>query len=178
MKKLATGIAEYLVDFQRDSKTLVGAEKRFVLEIDRADVRGSIDRVEISASGDVVIVDLKTGAPITNQTELDAHPQLGIYQLAYAHGMLDEALTELGEHHAGGAKLLFVKSGIRGKAYREGVQAPLTTDQLEAFRQRIRDAAQKMSMTVFDGPLETPTFGGGGSDPRVALRRVPEVSSD
>jgi superfamily I DNA/RNA helicase/RecB family exonuclease len=184
MRKLATGIAEYLADFQRDGKTLVGAEKRFTLEVDRADVRGSIDRVEVNQDGGVVIVDLKTGAPITNQNDVDAHPQLGVYQLAYAQGMLDEVLadvltdvvTETGAHHAGGAKLLFVKKGVRGKAYREGVQAPLSPEQLEGFRERIRMAAQGMAATHFDGPVELPGF--GGNDSRIALRRVKAVSSD
>jgi RecB family exonuclease len=184
MRKLATGIAEYLADFQRDGKTLVGAEKRFTLEVDRADVRGSIDRVEVNPDGGVVIVDLKTGAPITNQNDVDAHPQLGVYQLAYAQGMLDEVLadvltdvvTETGAHHAGGAKLLFVKKGVRGKAYREGVQAPLSPEQLEGFRERIRMAAQGMAATHFDGPVELPGF--GGNDSRIALRRVKAVSSD
>ncbi|MGV8969341.1 MAG: ATP-dependent helicase [Microbacteriaceae bacterium] len=188
MRQLATGIAEYLVDFKSAGKTLVGAEKRFALEVDRADVRGSIDRVEVDTNGAVVIVDLKTGAPITNQSDVDAHPQLGVYQLAYAQGMLDDALADSqfgrsgahtdaqGAQHAGGAKLLFVKSGIRGKAYREAVQAPLTPEQLEGFRERIRMAAQGMAAAHFDGPVELPGF--GGSDARVGLRRVKAVSSD
>ena len=37
--------------------------------------------------------------------------------------LLDPFLDELGEHHSGGAKLLYVKKGVRGKSYREGVQA-------------------------------------------------------
>ena len=178
MRQLALGIAEYLADFERDGKSLVGAEKRFTLEIDRADVRGSIDRVEVNHDGGVVIVDLKTGAPITNQNDVDAHPQLGIYQLAYAQGMLDDVLADVhgGEHHAGGAKLLFVKKGVRGKAYREGVQAPLSPEQLEGFRERIRMAAQGMAATHFDGPVELPGF--GGTDAPIALRRVRAVSSD
>eukprot|EP01031_Cornospumella_fuschlensis_P009592 gene9592-11767_t len=128
---LAGGIAEYLVDFQRDNKKLVGAEGRFLLAVGNADVRGSIDRLELSPDGGVVIVDLKTGAPITSAAEIGAHPQLGVYQLAYAQGVLDPFLNELGDHHAGGAKLLFVKQGLKKKLYREGVQPPLTEEELE-----------------------------------------------
>ena len=172
---LAGGIAEYLVDFERDGKSLVSAEGRFTLEVGIADVRGSIDRLERSADGTVMIVDLKTGKPITNAADIAAHPQLGVYQLAYAQGVLDGFLDELGEHHAGGAKLLFVKQGLKSKLYREGVQPALTEAELEGFRQRIREAAKRMAAAEFVGVLELPGFGGS---PGLALHRVKAVSSD
>ncbi len=175
-RTLAAGIAEYLADFEREGKTLVGAESRFTLEIDRADVRGSIDRVERSEDGAVVIVDLKTGAPITAQPLIDAHPQLGVYQLAYAQGVLDEFLAELGEHHSGGAKLLFVKKGVKGKLYRSGVQAPLSDEQLEGFRMRIRQAAAGMALAEFVGVRDVTSW--NGSSNSLAIHRVLAVSSD
>jgi RecB family exonuclease len=172
---LAGGIAEYLVDFERDGKKLVEAEGRFSLEVGTADVRGSIDRLERSPNGTVMIVDLKTGKAITKPAEIAAHPQLGVYQLAYAQGVLDPFLTELGDHSAGGAKLLFVKEGIKGKLYREGVQAALTEEELEGFRERIREAARRMAAAEFEGVLELPGWGGS---PGLALHRVKAVSSD
>ena len=174
---LAAGIAEYLSDFAREKKTLVGAEDRFELEIDRAVVRGSIDRVERSPDGSVVIVDLKTGAPITKQSEVDEHPQLGVYQLAYASGVLDGVLDEFGEHHAGGAKLLYVKGSFRGKAYREGFQSALSEQELEGFRERIRQAATGMAAASFAGAIDLDRFG-FGDNTRRALHRVKAVSSD
>jgi superfamily I DNA/RNA helicase/RecB family exonuclease len=174
---LATGLAEYLDDFRRDGKQLVAAEGRFHLDIGRASVNGSIDRVERDADGAVVIVDLKTGAPITAQAEIDAHPQLGAYQLAYAQGVLDEYLDELGEHHSGGAKLLFVKKGKRGKLYQAPGQAALDEEQLEGFRNRIRQAADLMAAAEFEGALElTSRYGGGLSS--ASIHRVRAVSSD
>jgi superfamily I DNA/RNA helicase/RecB family exonuclease len=175
-RTLAAGIAEYLADFERDGKDLVGAERRFTLEIDSADVNGSIDRVERSSDGSVVIVDLKTGAPITSQDRVDEHPQLGVYQLAYAEGMLDEALEQFGDHHSGGAKLLFVKKGIRSKLYREGIQAPLEAEQLEGFRERIRQAAAGMALAEFIGLRDVSSWS-GATTPH-SLHRVPAVSSD
>ena len=174
---LAAGVAEYLGDFERDGKQLLGAEDRFTLELDQAKVNGSIDRVERSPDGSVVIVDLKTGTPITNQSTIDTHPQLGVYQLAYASGMLDEALGELGEHHAGGAKLLYVKSGKDGKQYREGIQHALSDDELEAFRERIRQAAIGMAMASYTGAIDLDRWGSGDMARR-ALHRVRAVSSD
>lgn len=174
---LAAGVAEYLADFKRDGKTLVAAEGRFSLHVDRATVNGSIDRVERSADGSVVIVDLKTGNPIVNAALLDAHPQLGAYQLAYAQGVLDEFLDELGEHRSGGAKLLFVKKGLKSKLYREGVQAPLDDEQLEGFRVRIRQASIGMAAAAFEGAIELSDWGGFDIASR-RLHRVRAVSSD
>ena len=173
---LAAGVAEYLGDFERDRKSLVGAESRFTLAVDNALVSGSIDRVERAPDGSVVIVDLKTGTAITRQADIDEHPQLGAYQLAYAEGVLDEPLAAHGPHSAGGAKLLFVKKGVRGKAYREAVQAALTDEQLEGFRTRIRQAAAIMAKAEFDGLLEIGDRSLNAAGRR--LHRVPAVSSD
>ncbi|MEX1077671.1 MAG: ATP-dependent DNA helicase [Homoserinimonas sp.] len=174
---LAVGVAEYLGDFERDGKTLVGAESRFELEIDNARVSGSIDRVERAADGSVVIVDLKTGSAITRQDAVNEHPQLGAYQLAYAEGVLDPFLDELGEHRSGGAKLLYVKKGVGGKSYREGVQARLDEEHLEGFRRRIRQAATGMAAAEFTGIIDLDAWGGFNTAARM-LHRVRAVSSD
>jgi superfamily I DNA/RNA helicase/RecB family exonuclease len=174
---LAAGVAEYLADFERDGKALVAAEGRFELSIGRAKVNGSIDRVERAPDGSVVIVDLKTGSPITRQDAIDAHPQLGAYQLAYAEGVLNEFLDELGQHSSGGAKLLYVKKGLRSKLYREGVQSTLGDDQLEGFRTRIRQAAIGMAQAAFLGELELDQWASFDSATR-KLHRVRAVSSD
>ncbi len=174
---LAAGVADYLADFERAGKTLVGAESRFSIDFDRATVNGSIDRVERAVDGSVVIVDLKTGNPIVPQPKIDAHPQLGTYQLAYVHGVLDTFLDELGEHRAGGAKLLFVKKGTRGKLYREGTQAALDEEQLEGFRTRIRQAAIGMAAAAFDGALDLDAWGSFDVGTK-KLHRVRSVASD
>lgn len=170
-------LAEYLGDIERAGVTLVGAESRFRLEVDNAILSGSIDRVERRPNGEVVIVDLKTGTPVTSQAKLDEHPQLGAYQLAYAEGILDEALAPHGEHSSGGAKLLFVKQGLGAKLYREGVQAPLDEAQLEAFRDRVRAAAALIAAAEFAGELELPAFGRSDTS-RLRLHRVRAVSGD
>ena len=174
---LAAGVAEYLGDFDREGKTLVGAESRFELEVGQAKVTGSIDRVERAADGSVVIVDLKTGNPLTRQDAINEHPQLGAYQLAYAEGVLDPFLAELGEHHGGGAKLLYVKKGVGGKGYRAGVQARLDDEQLEGFRRRIRQAAMAMAAAEFSGVADLDAWGGFNTAARM-LHRVRAVSSD
>ncbi len=177
-RTLAAGVAEYLADFGRDGKTLAGAESRFELPVGRALVRGSIDRVERAPDGSVVIVDLKTGRPVTRPADVHEHPQLRAYQLAYAEGRLDEALAPHGTHAPGGAKLLFVKEGVRGKSYREAAQPPLDHDELEGFRRRIEQAATLMAAAEFSGVVD-PTAGrppSGAS--RQKMHRVKAVSSD
>lgn len=169
-------LAEYLADFRRDGKTLVGAEKRFTLEVGRALLSGSIDRVERGPDGKVVIVDLKTGSPITSAAAIAEHPQLGAYQLAYAEGKLDDALDEHGPHSAGGAKLLFVKEGTKGKRYREAVQGAFSKEALDDFRAKVEKAASLIAAAEFVGPLELDDF--KSDSPRLRLHRVREVSSD
>jgi RecB family exonuclease len=176
-RRFTDALSEYLGEFERDGKQLVGAESRFQLEVDRAVVSGSIDRVERGADGSVVIVDLKTGTPLTSQQRIDEHPQLAAYQLAYAEGILDEPLAEFGGHNGGGAKLLFVKEGVRGRKYREGVQGQLDPGQLEQFRERVRGASVLIAAAEFAGRAELPMFGVG--DPsRLRAHRVKAVSSD
>ena len=177
VRRFAEAISEYLGEFERDGKNLVGAESHFLLEVGNADLRGTIDRVERSVEGSVVIVDLKTGSPLTSQSKIDEHPQLGAYQLAYAEGLLDEALESLGEHHGEGAKLLYVKKGVRGRKYREGIQAQFTEEQLESFRDRVRSAALLIAAAEFSGKAELADRGLGDQS-RLRLHRVPAVSSD
>lgn len=176
-EKFIDALAEYLHDFNSEGKALIGAEKRFELVIDNATLSGSIDRVELSRAGEVMIVDLKTGTPLTSQSTIDEHPQLAAYQLAYAEGHLDDALAGRGEHRSGGAKLLFVKEGVRGKLYREGVQASLDDASLDGFRDRVRAAAALIAAAEFVGDLELPVFGRGDQS-GLRLNRVRAVSSD
>jgi hypothetical protein len=145
------------------------------------EVRGSIDRVEHSRDGTVVIVDLKTGRPITSVAAIVGHPQLGAYQLAYAAGQFDEALdAALGgaAHSGGGAKLLYVREGKDGKRYREGLQPQLDADGLAAVAARIMQAATVIAAAEFEGAVELEQFGGYGTTPRLRLHRVRAVSSD
>src|SRR5690606_32689672 len=147
-------LADYLADFAGEGKQLVGAESRFQLEIERAVLSGSIDRVERDRDGKVVIVDLKTGSPITKQQALDEHPQLSAYQLAYAEGILDDGLAPHGANEPGGARLLFVKEGVNGKRYREGRQEALGAEQLAEFRQRVIEASMLIAAATFEGVNE------------------------
>ncbi len=174
--RLVAGVAEYLADAQRAGIRVVAAETEFRLEVGRAIVHGKIDRIEADPSGGITIVDLKTGAPETSPARLAAMPQLGVYQLAYASGQLDELCAACGPHRSAGAKLLFVREGVRGKSYREGVQHPLDDDGLEAFRERIRSAAEAVAVAVIEGKADVEERRAGAAVRR--LHRVRQVCSD
>ena len=169
-------LSEYLEDFARAGKTLIEAEGRFSFPLGPAMVSGSIDRVELS---DPARWSSSTSRPDRRRptpAKIAANAQLGTYQLAYRAGLFDESLAGR-EHRPGGAKLVYIKSGIAGKRYREGVQLALDEDGLEVFRERIRSTAERMAAAEFRGPAEPKAY---GRPPRrgLVMQRVPEVSHD
>ena len=173
--RFSLALSEYLEDFASSGSSAVAKEGRFSLTIGEAEVRGSIDRVEVSREGAVAIVDLKTGSPIRKQ-DVAEHPQLAVYQLAYADGALEEYLLQVGDHRAGGATLLFVKKGSGGKRYSLAHQPAFDDEQLEAFRDRVRVAATIVAQSTFHGIAEV--VGPFESHALLRLHRVGAVSSD
>lgn len=177
-QQLARGVSEYLRNAEQNGIALVGAERRFELDVAPALLVGSIDRVERDASGGVTIVDLKTGKSKVRAADIADHAQLRAYQLAYASGVMDESLAEFGEHHAAGAKLVFprIKRKRPPAEYDESAQAPLTEEELEAFRERVRGVARLMAAAEFVGPIDVTGYGSGPST--ASLHRTPAVTSD
>jgi len=171
-RDMTESLSAYLRDFEASGGSLLGAESTFSLDIGPARLRGSIDRVERTAEGAAVIVDLKTGrsAPTSSQAVAE-HPQLGSYQVALADGAV-EAVPE--GTPPGGAKLVIVSSGVRGKLYREPAQGAFDDDRLAAFRARVVDAAEHMAGRVFVARLDDHCEGRHGGSCRIHV--VGEVS--
>lgn len=171
-RTLASGVSEYLRDFERAGGALLGSEGEFELRIGRALVRGTIDRVERTADGTVVIVDLKTGNRTPTAAEAAEHAQLGAYQLALEHGAIEVA----DGLPSGGAKLLFVAKGVRGKGYREVAQDRVDPEGLERLKHRVADAATGMAAATFAGVVDL-----GDRDPHAKyeyrIHLVPAVSA-
>lgn len=147
----------YLRRFDEAGGRLLGAEPHFEVPVAGVDggadavVSGYIDRVELTARGEVVIVDLKTGKsePQTDAKVQD-NPQLAAYQLAFDAGAIPE-----GKGFApGGAKLLVLRPSSKSKPYVEPRQAPLTDDAREEFLSRVRSAAAIMRGNTFSAPYE------------------------
>ncbi|WP_426520379.1 ATP-dependent helicase [Diaminobutyricibacter sp. McL0618] len=144
-RRLADGLSEYLRDFDRSGGTLLGSEGSFELPVGRAIVSGTIDRIERTPEGTIVIVDLKTGKTAPTAAKLAEHAQLGAYQLAHDQGVLEQAA----EMPSGGAKLVYIATGVRGSMYREAVQGPPDADALDRIRQRVAAAADGMAANTF-----------------------------
>ncbi|MDQ0892813.1 UrvD/REP family ATP-dependent DNA helicase [Agromyces ramosus] len=169
-RRMAEGAAEYLEHFADDGKVLLGAEGRFTLVVDRVRISGTIDRVEASADGTTVIVDLKTGRTPPTAAETAAHPQLAAYQLATRAGEVPNA----GVH--GGAKLVYLAKPSRGVAFTERAQQPFDDEAETAFRARLTAVARTMAAAEFDAPADAgPRSRFGGWTYRVHL--VPAVSA-
>jgi RecB family exonuclease len=148
-------------------------EQRFEIPLDGAVVVGIIDRIERNAEGELVVVDLKTGTPLTDNKVVD-DPQLSAYQLALHHPSVADALGGPGE--VAGAWLLFVKEGKDGKRYRIAAQEALSPQQLSEFTVRIANAAQLMASADFVGPREKRRAGNGPLEHR--WQRVGAVCGD
>jgi superfamily I DNA/RNA helicase/RecB family exonuclease len=96
------------------ARTHVSSEGRITATVDLPDGQqvqliGYVDRLELDANGDVVVVDLKTGKYAPTDASLPENPQLGLYQLAVDHGAADEAVGR--PVRSGGAELVQLRLG-------------------------------------------------------------------
>lgn len=157
-RELVRRLALYLRRFEESGGRLLEAEPHFEVPIPivadaahHAVLSGYIDRVELTADGRVVIVDLKTGKrePQTD-TKVADNPQLAAYQLAFDAGVIDGTAG----YAPGGAKLLVLRTSAKGKDYAEPHQPPFDDARRDAFTQRIRSAVDVMRSTTFTAPFE------------------------
>ena len=72
---------------------------------EQVQLTGYADRLELDADGNVVVVDLKTGAPSPATRRCESHVQLGLYQYAVDHGAVDAPVPD-GARRSGGAELV------------------------------------------------------------------------
>ncbi|MGW6730424.1 ATP-dependent helicase [Nocardia sp. NPDC055029] len=105
-------------------------------------IRGRIDRLERDAQGRFVIVDVKTGKTPVSAKAVADHAQLATYQVAAAHGALNEEESD-GSPVAdpGGARLVYVAKPHNKTGATERAQTALDTEGLETWRDTIHDAA-------------------------------------
>jgi len=157
-RDLIRRLAVYLRRFHESGGRLIGAEPHFEVPVPieegaphGAVLSGYIDRVELTGTGEIVIVDLKTGKrePQTDAKVAD-NPQLAAYQLAFARG----AVPEVAGQTAGGAKLLVLRPTAASKDYVEPRQPPMDESANEVFLARVREAVAVMSGTRFTAPFE------------------------
>ena len=71
-------------------------------------LRGLMDRVEIDADGQVLVVDLKTSKTPPTAGKVAEHVQLGVYQTAVQQGAVE------GRSVSGGAELVQLRNDAKG----------------------------------------------------------------
>lgn len=141
----ARAMLERFFDWHRENKRqIVGVEVPFKVEVGRAIVSGSVDRLE-EQDGALHVVDLKTGATAVSVNEGAEHKQLAAYQLAVLEGGFS-AVTDVTT--SGGAELLFVGGERKEAALRS--QPTIDRDIVLA---EIESAAEGMSSNEFTATL-------------------------
>ena len=145
-RRRADRMIHRLADYLAQAGEPVLLEAPFTLDVGRARVRGTADRLERHGDGEVEVVDLKTGRRAPKQEESEENPQLGSYQLAVDSGAF-EGLPE-GTRSAG-ARLVFV--GDVNKGYAERSQPALEPDEtgLTHAHRAIAEAVDAMAASCF-----------------------------
>lgn len=101
--RVRLALERFLVWHQANARTFLAAEQRFDTELSLADgvrlrINGSIDRLELDAAGQLVVVDFKTGKNPISAPKVATDPQLALYQLALTRGA---ALPQYGVRTSG-----------------------------------------------------------------------------
>ncbi|GAB3999653.1 ATP-dependent helicase [Nocardioides marmoraquaticus] len=136
--RIRHALARFLRWHHDNPRELVGRESRFstVVELDdgeRVTIGGAADRVEVDASGAVVVVDLKTGRSAPSGPAVERHRQLALYQYAVDSG----ALAEVTPGRSGGAEL--VQLGLPGDDTAAKVQPQPVHTEVSPERRVLRD---------------------------------------
>lgn len=124
-----------------EERTIVGVEAEFEVTVGRAKIRGSVDRLEVTADGQLFIVDFKTGANAITKNEAVTNLQMQAYQLAVIEG----GFKEIHESRtSAGAELVYLGSKTIDATTRR--QPPVDTEEI---RNEIRNIAEGMSGSEF-----------------------------
>jgi superfamily I DNA/RNA helicase/RecB family exonuclease len=87
------------------TRDVVGAELNFKIQVGRAEIRGSVDRIEVDSDGNHYVIDFKTGKTQITAEKAKENLQLACYQLAVA---LDGFEKKLATTASSGAELVYL----------------------------------------------------------------------
>jgi ATP-dependent exoDNAse (exonuclease V) beta subunit len=87
------------------TRDVVGAELNFKIQVGRAEIRGSVDRIEVDSDGNHYVIDFKTGKTQITAEKAKENLQLACYQLAVA---LDGFEKKLSGTSSSGAELVYL----------------------------------------------------------------------
>jgi len=139
-------VARFLDWHRGNPRQLVAVEQQLRVSMGDVTITGQVDRLERDADGAAIVVDIKTGTSRPADSELDRHPQLGVYQLAVLLG----AFEQLGLSEPGGAELVQVgKAGLKASV-RVQAQPGLRADPDPGWaRELVETVATGMAGPVF-----------------------------
>ena len=124
-------------------RAIVGVEVDFDIEIGRARIRGSVDRLEVGADGALYIVDFKTGSHIITKEKARENKQMLAYQLAVTEGGFADKHES---RSSAGAELVYLDSKTVGASLRN--QPPIGAH-IEEFKEEIQGIAEGMGAHQF-----------------------------
>jgi superfamily I DNA/RNA helicase/RecB family exonuclease len=148
-RRKAEGMVCRLAAYLRGAGAPLLVEADFVLETDRAVVKGKVDRIEAVPPAEdgterARVVDLKTGSQVTG-TKAEVNPQLAAYQLAVGSGSFEGLAPGT---TSAGATLLYVGAGAARNGSRKE-QSALDGDRAEWANQLIDGVAESMAASTF-----------------------------
>ncbi|WP_454049557.1 ATP-dependent helicase [Cellulomonas sp. Marseille-Q8402] len=168
-RRRAEAMVGRLADYLATAGEPLAVEARFELELERAVVRGTLDRVEradvpgadvpgadvpgADVPGDagtvpVRVVDLKTGRSAPSAQEAQTNPQLGAYQLAVDAGAVEGLPPEA---RSAGAQLVYVSDVNKARAALRAQPAigPESPQDPSWARAHIEEVAERMAASSF-----------------------------
>lgn len=123
------------------TREIVGVEAEFNVVVGRARIRGSVDRLEVTADGQLFIVDFKTGASAISNSDAVTNMQMHAYQLAVIEGGFADKHES---RSSAGAELVYLASTNVGATVRS--QPPIDIDDV---RDEIQEIAAGMGGREF-----------------------------
>ena len=142
-RKKAERLIEQLAEYISAADEPVGLEVEFDVQIDRARLRGKIDRVEAVGDGKARVVDLKTGSTPPSRGKAVTNPQMGAYQLAIEAGGITGVTT------TAGARLVYLGADTKGGAKRDQPTLESDADGNNWAREQVCAAADAMAGKTF-----------------------------
>ncbi len=127
------------------NRTVVGAELNFTIKVGRAEIRGSVDRIEVDADGNFYVIDFKTGKNMVKKEEAKSNLQLACYQLAVA---LDGFEKNLSGTTSTGAELVYLaKDSVKVTTRQQFI---INQEEVKA---KIEEIAEDMGAATFQARI-------------------------
>jgi superfamily I DNA/RNA helicase/RecB family exonuclease len=129
------------------TRDVVGAELNFKIQVGRAEIRGSVDRIEVDSDGNHYVIDFKTGKTQITAEKAKENLQLACYQLAVALDGFDKKLSSTS---SSGAELVYLAKDSVKVTTRQQYKI----DEVEV-KAKIEEIAEGMGAETFQARINT-----------------------